>query len=644
LLEGRNLLSASHLAVHPGRLRPASDTGGVVSVTFTTPTFAPVGDVAVQPDGKVIVASTATVGGHESFAVARYNTNGSLDNSFGTAGRATLNIDGGDDEAAAVALQPDGKIVVAGNGGGKILLARFNSDGTPDPTFGTGGGVITPRASPNEDPNEEANDVKIGPDGSIYVAGSDFNGSGQGPSGPSETAGRVLVVRYNADGTLDPTFGNGGKTLTGIPGALSSGATALTIQSDGEVVVLGDGTLTDGGDDTVAVFRFYVNGAPDFSFGNNGIVAMGMIAEPGSVAVQSDGKIVFGVGDSLLRLEPNGAPDSSFGRNGTVAVGFAPNATGGIALNADGEIAVSGMTSVGPAQTSALASALYQPDGRLDRRYGSGGVLTTPFTSAASAGIGIESNGNFVTPVTGAGQYSLIGRYVGIPGSSLPASAIGASVGTISLGLSNETAAAIRGRAKVTLFASASTTLDSSAVALGLPVTKQVALTPGRSVPLRLKYVFPASLTQGSYYVLAEINQGGGSSVTASNAQVSVITPVVDLAAAFPQHLPTPSAPGGKGLVLVTVVNDGNSPAHGTASIALSALPSGGTATAVASELTPVNLVPGKTGTFRIRYRLPLTLAAGPYQFSATVQAVSGFADADSADNTAIDPTPFTLI
>lgn len=226
--------------------------------------------------------------------------------------------------------------------------------------------------------------------------------------------------------------------------------------------------------------------------------------------------------------------------------------------------------------------------------------------------------------------------------SGLPISVIGATAGTISLDLSDGTSAGATEPITLQLFASPTTTIDSSAVSLGAPVTKRVKLMPGRSVPLRLKYAFPATLSQGGYYVLTEITRNGSSDVVASASPVEVVPATVDPAAAFPEHLPTP-LPGGKGSVLITVVNSGNSPARGTISLALSAVPVGGAATLVTSQLARVNLKPGKSKTFRIRYRLPLTLAAGSYHFSATVAAVAGFVDSNPANNTAEDPTPFTL-
>ena len=227
-------------------------------------------------------------------------------------------------------------------------------------------------------------------------------------------------------------------------------------------------------------------------------------------------------------------------------------------------------------------------------------------------------------------------------GSSFPTSVIGAATGVISVDLSAESSP-IGGPVTIILFASLTTTFDSNAVALGRAVTKPVKIKPEGSVPLRLRYDFPPTLRQGSYYVLAEITRAGATSTVASASPINVFPAFVDLAAAFPQHLATPLAPGGKGSVLITVVNDGNTLARGTIRIALSAVASGGPSTAVGTAVSRVNLKPGKAKTFRIRYRLPLTLAAGSYQFSGTLQAVAGFTDSNQANNTALDPTSFTL-
>ncbi|MFD4509682.1 calcium-binding protein [Streptomyces sp. NPDC058457] len=176
------------------------------------------GDVralAVQPDGKVVVAGEVGTTRFD-FVLVRYNTDGSLDTGFGTNG--IQRTDFGDyDSAEALAVQPDGRIVAAGSSGGRTALARYNPDGTPDPAFGGNGQVVTPGAG--------AEDMKLQSDGRIVVAGT-------GPGG-------FTVLRYNTDGGLDSGFGNGGRVATSFGG--NEAAHGVAVQPDGRIVAVGQG-------------------------------------------------------------------------------------------------------------------------------------------------------------------------------------------------------------------------------------------------------------------------------------------------------------------------------------------------------------------------------------------------------------------
>src|SRR6266436_3365985 len=123
-------LTGMRAAANPGDLDPTFGTGGMVITSF----------------GRSGVANAVAVGftnaGTYRFALARYNGDGSLDGSFGTAGQVTTSFGGGD-LAGPVALQDDGKIVAAGVAGGRFALARYETDGSLDPTFGTAGQVTT---------------------------------------------------------------------------------------------------------------------------------------------------------------------------------------------------------------------------------------------------------------------------------------------------------------------------------------------------------------------------------------------------------------------------------------------------------------------------------------------------------------------
>jgi uncharacterized delta-60 repeat protein len=198
--------------------------------------------VVLQPDGKIVLAGEATNGDSDTtrhFALARYNTAGTLDASFGSGGIVITGLGSSADEAASgIALQTDGRMVLAGtefNGpSGGFVLARYNSNGTLDPTFGSGGNVIMGFGTPIEG----ALSVALQSDGRIIAAGyANIDG-----------ATDFALARYSVNGNLDTTFGSGGKVTTGF-GTNSDLASAVAIQSDGRVVAAGYAVLSNTGMD-----------------------------------------------------------------------------------------------------------------------------------------------------------------------------------------------------------------------------------------------------------------------------------------------------------------------------------------------------------------------------------------------------------
>ncbi len=246
--------------------------------------------LSIQSDGKIIAAGTAfdAVGANSDFALARYTITGTLDSSFGAGGKVTTDIFGSYDTAYALAIQSDGKIVVAGHGQHAVgdpsdfALARYTITGTLDTTFGTGGKVTT-------DFNGKydlATALAIQSDGKIVVAGYALNSDG--------LTYDLALARYNANGTLDGSFGSGGKVTTDFNGK-SDRALALRIQSDGKIVVAGNALNSAGNDSDFALVRYTRSGALDGSFGAGGKVTTdfaGILDGAFALAIQSDGKIV----------------------------------------------------------------------------------------------------------------------------------------------------------------------------------------------------------------------------------------------------------------------------------------------------------------------------------------------------------------
>jgi uncharacterized delta-60 repeat protein len=257
--------------------------------------------VALQPDGKVVQVGKAG----NAFGVARFNADGTLDTSFDGDGLAIASFGQVFAEANAVAIQPDGKIVAAGDISGRFAIARFTAAGALDVTF-SGDGLDRQDAA-------GANNVLIQPDGRILVEGTtDFS-----------------AVRYNADGTLDTGFGGNGIAGTVTPAV--DGSCGMALQPNGRIVLAG----SSGSD--IALMRLNANGTPDSSFGSGGKVTidLGGNDQGCGVVLQRDGKIVYGGTTTvhpdhsgfdsdfaIVRFEADGDRDPTFGTDGAVTTDF----------------------------------------------------------------------------------------------------------------------------------------------------------------------------------------------------------------------------------------------------------------------------------------------------------------------------------
>jgi uncharacterized delta-60 repeat protein len=365
-------------------LDPSFGSGGRVTTDFTGPVADQARAVVTQPDGKVIVVGSS----NQRFAVLRYHANGSLDTGFGSGGSVILQLTTTgtpSDRAAAVALQTDGKIVVAGTAenanqflSANHTLVRLNPEGSLDTTFGGGGKVFTDLGG-----RDEGLDLVIQADGKVVVLG--------------QSGGNVGLARYNADGTLDATFGTGGK----VTQSLNTFATEprLALQADGKLVV----AYTQGFDTTAdfALARFHPNGTLDSTFGTGGKVTTNF--GPGStdgandVFVQADGKIVVvgsarGSGaaeDQLLavaRYNANGTPDTTFSGDGLLTEPKLSNAAA-VTVQADGKILTTADGLSGGIEFRGLGVARFNPTGGLDPTFDGDGVAFANFV----AGLGVAA-------------------------------------------------------------------------------------------------------------------------------------------------------------------------------------------------------------------------------------------------------------
>jgi uncharacterized delta-60 repeat protein len=294
---------------------------GRVTTNFTTGTDSAFG-VAVQANGNIVAVGGARGSGGR-FALARYNPNGTPDVTFGGDGRVTTNFTTGDDVAAGVAVQANGKIVAAGTafadcGCNRFALARYNADGTLDTTFSANGRVTTSFAF-----GGHANAVAIAANGKIVAAGW------------SSELARFAVARYTPDGSLDTGFSGNGKVATSM-GRGETGATGVAIQANGKIVAVGFTDVPHEFGDTfgpgkIAVARFRWDGTLDPAFGGDGRVKTRFGRKNASgegVAIQSNGKIVAvgraagGGRFALARYRPSGTRDTAFGGDGRVTTNF----------------------------------------------------------------------------------------------------------------------------------------------------------------------------------------------------------------------------------------------------------------------------------------------------------------------------------
>ena len=378
-------------AADPGDLDPTFGSGGKV---YNLPTnFMPAEDVAIQADGKLVLAgSTLGPDNTQDFAVVRLNANGSPDTAFGNSGLVGIPFDTNFDEnAVAVVVQSDGKIIVAGSvqlgtSGWDFGVARLNANGTIDATYSGGKVKIglsatgddflfdmiiqpddkvvltgTTRPTPNKDIglvrltttgvgdpafNNASGRVTIGfgggtedeglalalqPDGAVVIAGS--------------TAGDFCVLRFLSSGQLDVTFGLGGFQVTPV-GTQVDKANGVAIQADGKIVA--GGTANSGLFDEFALVRYTPGGQLDNTFSGDGKATYDVIPATAdvlrSVLIQSDGKLIGAGGGGgshvIIRVDSAGALDPSFSMDGKVIENIAPTNSFGrrAILQPDGRI------------------------------------------------------------------------------------------------------------------------------------------------------------------------------------------------------------------------------------------------------------------------------------------------------------------
>ncbi|UQX01270.1 calcium-binding protein [Streptomyces sp. RerS4] len=391
----------------PGDLDPAFSGDGKVITDVTG--YENIAGMVVQPDGKIVTVGDGYFDDTSGdFVLVRYNTDGSLDTSFGGDGIVTTDFDVNNEEARALALQPDGKIVAVGGstsiaGTGAWASARYNSDGSLDTTYGDGGRALT---DPDVDTIDTAEAVAVQPNGALVLGGSSF--------------GRWTVARLTPAGGPDTSFGGDGIVITDFGGGACCGVSDLALQSDGRIVAAGSAS-------GFALARYNADGSLDTGFDGDGRVTTGFGTSAEGVALQSDGKIVTagaaGNAFAVMRFTANGAPDTTFDGDGRATTSFGPEYTwvADMALQSDGRIVAAGQ------YAGEFALARFNAGGSLDTDFSGDGRLTTDFggVSEQATSVALQADGKILAGGVAGEANSLnadraVARYLGGGGSEPP--------------------------------------------------------------------------------------------------------------------------------------------------------------------------------------------------------------------------------
>jgi uncharacterized delta-60 repeat protein len=405
------------IAVFPGSPNP--------NPFFHDPSLNTAQALALAPGGKIVVAGLSNPDEFgfsdftDQFAVARFNADGSLDSGFGTGGLVTHDFNPGqsisEDDGYAVVVQPDGEIVVGGESNPlsgitapDFALLRLNVDGTTDPTFGTGGQVLTP--IPDNSTFSSLAGLALQPDGKIVAAGWNDN----------YPQADFVLARYNPDGSLDNGFGNGGLVVTNPPVDTLIGFSIALQPRSGKIVFAGNtfdpNTFTGG----FVIERYNPDGSVDTHYGTGGqtsteFTGLQDVLYPVKPRILPDGKIVVattisifpngGGGEDfgLAEYNPDGSLNTSFGTDGRVATDFGrqQDFVTGLALEfVQGSpkiVVVGSILPPGSGFSGDIGVARYNLDGTLDTSFGHGGEAIVDLgANTMAGGVAVQPDGKIV--------------------------------------------------------------------------------------------------------------------------------------------------------------------------------------------------------------------------------------------------------
>jgi len=401
-----------------GDLDPTFGTGGLVVTNFGNLPGQVTAAVAAQRDGKIVVAGTAFGTARSGFAVARYNADGSLDASFAGGGTTVAEFPGTNANAGAFALaiQADGRIIVAGSVttgstpfdlAADFAVARILPGGALDPSFDGDGRVQTDLGGGSVFTFEGAQAVTLQTDGRIIVAGTRTL---------ADRTSQFALVRYGLDGSLDASFDDDGKVTTAFgPAARARG---VGVQSDGRIIA--GGSTSVGGQNVFALARYNADGSLDATFGidgqvttaaANGAFGTALVVQPDDKTVLVGDVITGGTDFGIARYDLDGALDTSFNGGAvlTTDIGAPLDTPSAVALQADGAIVVAGTSFPSGTSNGDFILTRYTTDGLLDTSFGVGGVASADFNgNDRAAGVAVQIDGRIVV----AGQRQAPGAVV----------------------------------------------------------------------------------------------------------------------------------------------------------------------------------------------------------------------------------------
>ncbi len=358
--------------------------------------------IALQPDGKLVLAGFCYVGANRSFCALRYDSFGVLDPTFNGTGKIITPVGTASSGATSIALQPDGKLVLAGfcyDGANTAFCAlRYDNLGVLDPTFNSTGIAITQLGTGNSG----ATSIAMQPDGKLVLAGNCYNGANL----------NFCALRYDRFGVLDNTFNRTGIVITPI--GTYANATAIALQPDGNLVVAGMCQVA--GASVFCALRYDSFGVLDQSFNRVGIVftQMGSVAaHANALALQPDGKLIvagscdiatgnFNITNSnfcAARYGADGAFDTTFNGTGKVITPFGINDTAtAIALQPDGKLILAGSCRLDITAQYKFCAFRYNATGELDNTFNGNGNVATPVGTMldTATAIALQPDGKLV--------------------------------------------------------------------------------------------------------------------------------------------------------------------------------------------------------------------------------------------------------